>query len=73
MGRILDDLTGRRFNSAVVVERAPMPDRNYSPATSNVTFWKIRCDCGNEKVVARPVLLRGTFVSCGEGRKRCRK
>ena len=41
------DLTGKRFGSLTVIER----DFNYKKEKNlaNGTFWKVKCDCGNEK------------------------
>lgn len=52
------DLTGKRFNHLVVIERA-----NNSPRGS--TMWRCVCDCGNEKLVRRDNLVYGAVKSCG--------
>ncbi len=51
------DLTGRRFGRLEVVRIAA--------SVSGSTRWLCRCDCGGEKVVARPSLIVGSTKSCG--------
>lgn len=51
------DLTGQRFGRLIVIERAE--------SRSNQTYWKCRCDCGNEKVVDSYNLRKGLVKSCG--------
>lgn len=57
----LDDLTGHRFGSLTVVERAPSGARYR-------TKWLCRCDCGRDVISAAEHLRRGATISCG-----CRK
>jgi hypothetical protein len=52
------DLTGQRFGRLTVIEKT---DKRCSGAV----MWKVRCDCGEEKTVARGPLLKGQTVSCG--------
>jgi hypothetical protein len=52
------DLTNRRFERLVVVERAENDIRGRSR-------WKIRCDCGGEKTVTARNLCNGSTKSCG--------
>lgn len=59
-GRRLD-LTGQRFGRLVVVERAG--SRPSGDPGSTVVLWRVRCDCGTEKV-ARAYLIR-TSLGCG--------
>ena len=55
------DITGQRFTKLVVIEQAP-------PKTGH-TYWRCRCDCGNECVVAGAKLKSGETRSCGCIRK----
>lgn len=53
-----EDLTGRRFNKLYVLNFDHMGERG-------ATFWRCRCDCGNETVVSRHSLVSGHTKSCG--------
>jgi len=55
MGR-LNDLTGRVFGALTVLERAPDRKKN--------RYWKVRCECGCEKIVAGASLTRGATTTC---------
>lgn len=48
-----------RFGKLVVIERAPNKDGCHE------TFWRCRCDCGNEKVLCRGYLVSKGEKSCG--------
>lgn len=52
------DLTGERFGRLTVIQRAG----SYKDGQST---WLVKCDCGNEKIVARCSLTKGTTRSCG--------
>ena len=52
------DLTGERFGSVVVLERAPNSKRNE-------VMWHCRCDCGKEFVTRARSLRSGETTSCG--------
>jgi len=54
----LIDLTGQRFGRLVVLSRAEN-DR------WNQTRWRVRCDCGNERLVSGKCLRQGRSTSCG--------
>ena len=61
----LKDLTGQRFGSLTVIERAE--NRNGRP------YWLCKCDCGTIKEVRGQHLRYGKIVSCGcVGRENCR-
>ena len=53
----LKDLTGKRFGKLTVLERAE--------SKNGRTYWKCKCDCGNELNVIASNLLRGNTKSCG--------
>ena len=57
------DLTGKRFGHFTVIER----DFNYKKEKNltSGTFWKVKCDCGNEKIINGAVLKRPGEHSCG--------
>lgn len=50
------DLTGKRFSRLVVTEFAGMKGKR--------SFWRCRCDCGNETLVASNHLKAGNVKSC---------
>ncbi len=52
-----DDLSGKRFNRLLVV--------SYEGQIGGSAGWRVRCDCGTEKVVKRKNLLSGKQQSCG--------
>lgn len=52
------DMSGQRFGRLVVIERAPNEPGEKSK-------WRCLCDCGEEKIIARGGLVRGTTQSCG--------
>jgi hypothetical protein len=58
MGKI-KELVGQRFGRLVVIA--------FSHKTENGkrTFWKCKCDCGNEVIVRRDTLTSGDALSCG--------
>jgi hypothetical protein len=53
----LKDLSGERFGSLTVIDRAPNLGKK--------TAWNVRCDCGSEKRVRGEAITRGDTVSCG--------
>lgn len=55
------DLTGERFGRLVVISR----EGSKKKEKASWSTWKVRCDCGKEKVVIGSVLLRGDTQSCG--------
>nr|DAM69209.1 MAG TPA: hypothetical protein [Caudoviricetes sp.] len=54
-----NDLTGQRFGRLVVLGLADVPDRK------GFIFWRVRCDCGTEKIVMQNNLVFGRTKSCG--------
>ncbi len=58
----LDDLTGRRFGSLIVLKKE---DNHICPSGVYVTIWRCRCDCGQEKRVMAKHLKEGVIKSCG--------
>ena len=60
MGRLITDLTGRRFGRLTVLSQSP---NRYVPG-GNVQ-WYCKCDCGATIEVRGDNLLRGHTNSCG--------
>ncbi len=55
------DITGKRYGKLVALE--------YSHRDKfRLSIWKVRCDCGNEKLIAANSLRRGFAASCGCGK-----
>lgn len=54
-GRLLNDLTGRRFGRLAVIERVPPPRGRW---------WRCRCECGVEVHRTGDGLLRGMMSAC---------
>lgn len=52
-----NDLTGKRFGKLTVVE--------YLGRKHHSSFWRCKCDCGNEVNCYYGNLIRGTSTSCG--------
>lgn len=61
MGK-LKDLTGKRFGKLVVIER---DETKILPSGQRKTYWKCKCDCGNDCSVSATNLQSGHSVSCG--------
>lgn len=51
------DLVGQKFGRLTVIE--------YSHTTKKASHWRCICECGNEKVVHRQLLINGGTTSCG--------
>lgn len=56
-GHFAADLTGQRFGSLTVIERAE--NRN------GMSYWLCKCDCGTIKEVRGQHLRYGEIISCG--------
>lgn len=54
---IIQNLTGQKFGRLVVIE--------ISHRVKNRTYWKCKCDCGNESRVTINKLRSGWTTSCG--------
>jgi hypothetical protein len=57
--RAVRDLSGMQFGRLTVL------GRDHSVDVSRGAFWICRCECNNEKSVARGNLLNGSTLSCG--------
>lgn len=55
-GKVAIDLTGRRFGTWTVLERAENKD--------GAVMWKCRCDCGTVKDVRATTLKNGSSTGC---------
>jgi len=53
----IKDITGKRFGKLLVI--------GYSHSAKGQTFWKVKCDCGKEKISWKQNLIQGTSISCG--------
>lgn len=62
--KTLIDLTGKRFERLLVLERAEdyVP---YNNPSLHLAQWRCLCDCGNEVIVLGQNLRRGATRSCG--------
>jgi hypothetical protein len=61
LARKFKDHTGQRFGRLTVVA---FHERRYVAGGTSI-FWRCRCDCGNETIVAARHLSRGHTQSCG--------
>ena len=61
MGRLMEDLTGRRFGRLTVLGPAPTPEED----KYRRPYWECRCDCGRVKAIAGQYLRSGSSKSCG--------
>lgn len=60
MGRVAEDLSGRRFGRLTVIKREVKSNvKNKKP------YWLCRCDCGNKKIIKATELKNGKTQSCG--------
>ena len=57
-----NDLTGQRFGLLTAICQVPKP-KNYK---TKGTYWKCKCDCGNEVIHASNYLQSGDAISCGK-------
>lgn len=55
-------MIGEKFGRLTVIERA---EDQFTPKGKRIIRYKCKCDCGNEKVVAKWHLTSGKIVSCG--------
>jgi len=58
----LVDLTGQKFGKLVVLHRDVCKEKEKN---NNTTYWKCKCECGNEISVASGSLKSGNTRSCG--------
>ncbi len=61
----LKDYVGKRFGRLTVVEYAGKKRKVTDRSATTITYWKCRCDCGNEVIVGQPELQNGDTQSCG--------
>ena len=52
-----NQLVGKRFGLLTVIEQVPSKNQR--------TYWKCKCDCGNETIVCARELQNGDTKSCG--------
>lgn len=62
MGRKAKDLTGQKFGMLTAIKRV---EDKVSSTGKHYVMWLCKCDCGNDKVVARSALTKGETRSCG--------
>jgi hypothetical protein len=61
------DITGQRFGFLTILEKSDKRDN------SKAQFWRVQCDCGNQKEINGAGIRRGVVVSCGCFAKQQRK
>ena len=54
----LIDITSQRFGYLIVVGLSHIKEER--------SYWKVKCDCGTEKIVYRSCLISGKTKSCGK-------
>jgi hypothetical protein len=59
--RKANDLTGKKFGSLTVIERAEKP----AHIQSNRPYWSCKCDCGETTIIRGSSLLHNETTSCG--------
>lgn len=62
MGRKAEDLTGKKFGLLTAIKR--VDDKIYQSGNRSV-MWLCKCECGNEKIVAKTALVKNETRSCG--------
>ncbi len=55
------DLTGERFGRLLVIGQSGIQLRT----EQRMTWWRCRCDCGEEIITGRADLITGKTKSCG--------
>lgn len=58
-GNAFNNLIGEKFGMLTVIEK------DSTPHNDRKTYWKCKCDCGNEKIIRSDSLLGGKSNSCG--------
>jgi len=58
LGKIVKDITGKRFGKLFVLEHVGANNHRMS-------LWKCLCDCGSEKIALSSELIRGKTWHCG--------
>lgn len=61
MGRPIIDLTGKKYNRLLVLER----DFSYPSGAGKSVYWKCKCECGNYISVRADKIKNGEIQSCG--------
>ena len=61
----LKDYVGKRFGRLTVLEYAGKKRKVTDKSAATITYWKCRCDCGNEIIAGQPELQNGDTQSCG--------
>lgn len=56
---------GQTFGRLTVLEYAGRKRKHTPHSAATITYWRCRCICGKEAVVAQPELLNGDTRSCG--------
>lgn len=59
------DYVGRKFGRLTVLEYAGRKRKRMKNSAATINYWKCRCDCGNEVIIAQPELQNGHTLSCG--------
>ncbi len=57
------DMVGERYGKLIVLNHIVKTAKN---KRSNGALWLCRCDCGDEKIVERRLLIKGSVASCGK-------
>lgn len=70
--RIAHSMIGRKIGLLKVIERVPPPEGTPEYEIHN-TFWRCRCDCGNEIVMSRGKITSLATPSCGCAKERAMK
>lgn len=65
-GKCLEPEIGKVYGKLTVIEEAPSKPRLYKNGKTYMRrFWRCKCECGNESIVAQDHLVSGHTVSCG--------
>jgi hypothetical protein len=57
MHNLISKMVGKRFSNLTIIEFAYIKQGN--------SYWKCKCDCGREKIIAGHLLKDGQTTSCG--------
>lgn len=52
-----ENIAGKKFGRLTAIESAE--------TRNGRMFWRCKCECGNERIVLREHLTRGSTTSCG--------
>ena len=64
--KVKDDFDGSRIKKDITDQTfGELSVTGFDHFYNDMSYWRCKCNCGNEKIVARSNLASGTIKSCG--------